>query len=148
VPPARVNRPAARDAAAAASERAEFERVERLMAQVPRAVFVFGSNAAGVHGRGAAAFVARHYGAQAGVGEGLRGQSYALPTKRTWRDPLTWHEVEHAVARFLAFARSRPDLGFIVTRVGCGLAGYTDAQMAPLFASAPDNCALPIGWGD
>ena len=49
-------------------------------------------------------------------------------------------------AKFLAYARAHPELTFEVTRVGCGLAGYTDADIAPLFKGAPSNCTLPDGW--
>jgi hypothetical protein len=114
---------------------------------VEQAVFVFGSNRQGIHGAGAAWFASRYRGAQAGQGEGLSGQSYALPTKHTPHDSSPDLDLlRESVARFLDFAQARPWLSFLVTRVGCGLAGFTDAQVAPLFAQAPANCFLPGIW--
>lgn len=110
------------------------------------AIFVFGSNLAGRHGKGAALVARIQYGAQRGVGEGLCGRSYAIPTKDERLRPLLRRGVACCVARFVLFALGRPDLTFVVTRVGCGLAGYTDAEIAPLFAAAPTNCELPEGW--
>ncbi|MHB1266164.1 MAG: A1S_2505 family phage non-structural protein [Acidithiobacillus ferriphilus] len=110
-------------------------------------VFVFGSNRQGIHGAGAALFASRYRGAQAGQGEGFAGQSYALPTKHGPHDPAPdFALLQESVARFLEFAKARPWLSFMVTRVGCGLAGFTDAQVAPLFAQAPANCFLPGIW--
>lgn len=117
------------------------------------AVFVFGSNRQGVHGAGAARWAATYRGALAGQGEGLApcnglmGQSYALPTKHgPWDRQPDFALLQESVARFLAFAALRPDLRFMVTRVGCGLAGFTDAQVAPLFAQVPANVFLPGIW--
>lgn len=123
----------------------EFARVSALMA-LPAAVFVFGSNLAGAHGGGAARVAYQEYGAKWGVGEGLAGRSYALPTKSSHFESLSLRDVAAHVDRFLAFAAARPDLTFAVTRVGCGLAGFTDAEIAPLFSAAPQNCELPEGW--
>jgi len=111
-------------------------------------VFVFGSNEAGRHGAGAALHAAKYHGAVYGVGRGHRGRSYAIPTKdaniRT--RPLEFIAVD--VAEFLTYAASHPELTFEVTRIGCGLAGYTDDQIAPMFDGAPSNCELPEGWRD
>lgn len=109
-------------------------------------IFVFGSNKRGAHGAGAALCAHREHGAVLGDGEGLTGRSYALPTKGWRLEVLPLEDIKVHVDRFLDFARSRPDLRFLVTRVGCGLAGYTDEDIAPLFADAPDNCDLPDGW--
>lgn len=109
-------------------------------------IFVFGSNLDGHHGGGAALHAMNAWGAKWGVGEGRTGNSYALPTKRTVYQSLTLPEVEDSVQRFLQYARENPDLEFYVTRVGCGLAGFTDEQIAPFFADAPENCRLPMGW--
>ena len=113
----------------------------------PNRVFVFGSNTAGIHGAGAALTAKKKYGARQRVGEGLQGSSYALPTKDERIRTLPLDAVRKGVERFLAFARSRPELTFFVTRVGCGLAGYTDTDIGPMFVGAPDNCELPEGWG-
>lgn len=105
-------------------------------------IFVFGSNLAGRHGKGDALTARAHHGAVYGQGEGLQGRSYGLPTKDARIQSLPLAEVEKSVERFLAFARSRPDLTFDVAAVGCRLAGFSPAQVAPLFASAPANCYL------
>lgn len=122
------------------------------------AVFVFGSNLAGIHGGGAARHAARWCGARAGQGEGPMGASvrapdnlvlpacYALPTKANPRTTLSLPEVAEHVEAFKAYVRECPSLLFQVTRIGCGLAGFTDEQIAPLFADAPQNCLLPGTW--
>ncbi|RRY03794.1 A1S_2505 family phage non-structural protein [Brucella anthropi] len=109
-------------------------------------IFVFGSNLAGKHGAGAAKFAAKNRGAITGMGHGFYGQSYALPTKDRDIRTLPFGQVEYAVALFLAFAKNRPQLEFQVTRVGCGLAGFKDEQIAPLFINAPDNCWFDEAW--
>ena len=109
-------------------------------------IFVFGSNLQGIHGAGAAAHAARWCGAIRGQGEGLQGDSYALPTKHGPGRSMSLSEVAHAVQRFKAFAAATTDLTFQVTRVGCGLAGFADEQIAPLFDDAPANCLLPGMW--
>jgi hypothetical protein len=112
----------------------------------PGAVFVFGSNRAGRHGKGAALTAKQRHGAVQGVGEGFRGTSYAIPTKDERIQPLPLDQIEWHVARFLQFAAERPDVQFFVTRIGCGLAGYFDDEIAPFFAGATDNVLLPAGW--
>ena len=109
-------------------------------------IFVFGSNLAGRHGKGAALTARWQYGAQYGVGAGPTGQAYALPTKDHNLRTLPLAAIEQAVQRFLRYAAAHPELTFQVTRIGCGLAGYTDAQIAPMFQAAPANCLLPAGW--
>lgn len=111
---------------------------EQITALKANEVFVFGSNAAGLHHAGAAAAAHRHFGAVWGEGEGLRGQSYALPTMEGLQ------AFRGAVARFLTFATDHPELRFLVTKVGCGIAGYTPEQVAPWFAGAPANVVLPV----
>ena len=111
-------------------------------------IFVFGSNLAGRHGKGAAKFAREQYGAVYGVGEGPTGHAYALPTKDQGLRTRTLPNIQNSVRTFIAYARSRPDLEFTVTRVGCGLAGYKDTDIAPLFRGAPKNCILPLGWRD
>lgn len=114
------------------------------MASFP--IFVFGSNAAGRHGAGAAKFAHEHRGAIYGQGSGRQGQSYGIPTKDKYLKTLPLTVIKLHVAEFLAYAREHPDAHFEVTRIGCGLAGYRDKQIAPLFAGAPKNCELPVGW--
>lgn len=109
-------------------------------------IFVFGSNLAGRHGRGAALHAHRHCGAQYGIGEGPTGHAYAIPTKDEALRTRPLELINRSVERFLEYARAHPELSFRVTRVGCGLAGYQDKDIAPMFADAPENCDLPDGW--
>lgn len=109
-------------------------------------IFVFGSNLAGRHGKGAALTARRDYLAEYGVGQGRTGNSYAIPTKGYSMEVLPLSAIECYVSRFIDYAKQHPELTFNVTRVGCGLAGYKDEQIAPFFADAPENCVLPEGW--
>lgn len=109
-------------------------------------IFVFGSNLAGRHGKGAALAARTEHGAQYGVGVGPTGNAYAIPTKGRTLVTLPLAVIEHHVAEFLKYAYAHPELEFNVTRIGCGLAGYRDAQIAPFFAGAPANVHLPTGW--
>lgn len=106
-------------------------------------VFVFGSNLAGRHGAGAALWARQHRGAIYGQGIGLQGNSYAIPTKNEYLQTLSLPSIQSHVKEFIRFAGSRPDLTFELTPVGCGLAGYKPAQIAPMFAEAPGNVQLP-----
>ncbi len=101
-----------------------------------RPVFVFGSNLAGRHGKGAALHAKREHRAVHGVGVGRTGNAYAIPTKDAALRTLPLSGIMGYVLEFLRYAKAHPDLRFEVTRIGCGLAGYTDAQMAPMFADA------------
>jgi Mg-chelatase subunit ChlD len=103
-------------------------------------IFVFGSNANGYHRGGAAAFAMREFGAVWGQGEGLQGKSYAIPTMEGL------DQLREAVNRFTAFADQHQELRFLVTMVGCGIAGYSPRDIAPLFKGCIDleNVALPI----
>lgn len=112
-----------------------------VMARNP--VFVFGSNLAGIHGGGAARWAYENRGAEWGVGFGLTGTSFAIPTKDWNIETLPLGEIEKFVRRFLKFARARPDLTFQLTPIGCGHAGYTPEQIAPMFKEAPENVMLP-----
>jgi hypothetical protein len=109
-------------------------------------VFVFGSNHAGRHGAGAALFALQNHGAIYGQGIGLQGQSYAIPTKDYYIRTLSLGLIHGHVDEFIRYAKARPGVTFKVTRIGCGLAGYTDSQIAPMFKDAPINCNLPEGW--
>jgi hypothetical protein len=107
-----------------------------------RRIFVFGSNTAGRHAGGAARFARDELGAEEGVGEGLTGQCYALPTCDANCQPLPFPEVALAVRRFLAFARAHTEIDFLVTAVGCGIAGFRASDIQPLFSMATDNVYL------
>ena len=113
-----------------------------------REVFVFGSNLAGRHGKGAALYAAQHYGAERGVGEGLTGDAYALPTKAANLEVLPFCEVVRAIRTFCDVARSMPDVRFLVTPVGTGLAGHDKAAVWRAFVDArmPPNCVLTSSW--
>lgn len=109
-------------------------------------VFVFGSNQAGIHGAGAAYDAKRFWGATPGCGEGFSGESYAIPTKDDQIRTRPLYLIEHNISEFIRYAEGNPDIDFQVTRIGCGLAGYHDRQIAPLFRGAPENVHLPLGW--
>ena len=107
-------------------------------------VFVFGSNESGRHGKGAAK-TALKWGAKRGVGEGLSGQTYAIPTKDTKVITLSLNKIRKYIARFIEFARENSDSTFLVTEIGCGLAGYSAEDIAPFFSDAIDmeNVHMP-----
>lgn len=109
-------------------------------------IFVFGSNMAGRHGKGAALYARNNQGAVNGVGEGRTGNAYAIPTKDYRIETRPLHHIEQSVHRFLEYARDHPELDFEVTKIGCGLAGYEEGDISPMFRGAPDNCKLPDGW--
>lgn len=109
-------------------------------------IFVFGSNNAGRHGKGAALYALRYHGAIYGQGEGLQGTSYAIPTKSKWLKPLMLTDIYVNIRRFKLFATYHPQLTFLVTPVGCGLAGYSQEQIKPLFEPLPMNCRYSPEW--
>lgn len=106
----------------------------------PGEIFVFGSNLAGVHGGGAARIALEKFGAVPGQGVGLQGRSYAIPTMQGGVET-----VRPYVEEFVDFARRHQELTFLVTRIGCGIAGFRDEEIAPLFADAlkMPNVVLP-----
>ena len=117
---------------------------ENITALNENEVFVFGSNYAGRHGKGAALTALRKFGARSGQGMGLMGQSYGIATKGWRMDVLPLPKIGVQVERFLRFARAHPELKFLVTEIGCGLAGYHPRHIAPLFGSnIPENVSLP-----
>jgi hypothetical protein len=111
--------------------------------EVSRNIFVFGSNLAGRHRKGSALEARKHHGAVSGKGVGLWGNSYAIPTKDSYLRVLTLPAIQIFVTQFLSFARQHPELTFNVVAIGCGLAGYKPAQIAPMFLAAPGNVKLP-----
>jgi hypothetical protein len=112
----------------------------------PRQVFVFGSNLAGRHGRGAAKEAAQHWGAKYGVGEGPTGRAYAIPTKDEHLNTLPLPTIAHYVKRFLGHASAHEHLTFHVTGIGTGLAGYSATDIAPMFRGHPPNVILPTAF--
>ena len=109
----------------------------------PNEIFVFGSNLKGMHGGGAAYIAYRKFGAIMGQGIGLQGQSYAIPTMQGGVETIRPY-----VDEFIAFAKENQNLTFLVTRIGCGIAGFSDDEISPLFEKAHDveNIVLPPGW--
>lgn len=110
----------------------------------PNEVFVFGSNAAGFHAGGAAAQAMHHFGAIWGQGEGLQGSSYAIPTMEGLDN------MKAAIERFAQYATEHNELRFLVTRIGCGIAGYSAREIAPLFSGCVslENVTLPSDFWD
>lgn len=108
----------------------------------PDEIFVFGSNALGMHHGGAARIAYNEFGAEWGNGEGLQGQSYAIPTMEGE------YNTKLAIKRFIQFAQDHPELKFMVTPIGCGIAGYTPEEIAPMFKDAVcgKNVYLPISF--
>ena len=109
-------------------------------------IFVFGSNLRGVHGAGAAYHALKNEGAVPGQGVGHYGNSYAIPTKDFRIETLPLKSIEYYVDGFILYARYNQHLQFKVTRIGCGLAGYTNEDIAPMFANAPENCHFDMEW--
>ena len=116
---------------------------ERITSLQPNEIFVFGSNLRGMHGGGAAYIAYRKFGAIMGQGVGLQGQSYGIPTMQGGVETIRPY-----VDDFIEFAKQHPELTFLVTRIGCGIAGFTDEEISPLFEKAHDeeNIVLPEGW--
>ncbi len=106
-------------------------------------IFVFGSNLQGMHGGGAARLAYEKFGAIWGQGVGLQGQSYGIPTMHGGVEAIKPY-----VDEFIDFAKSHPELTFLVTRIGCGIAGFRDEEIAPLFKECIeiDNVILPISF--
>jgi hypothetical protein len=111
-------------------------------------IFVFGSNLAGIHGKGSALAARKSYGAELGVGEGRTGNSYAIPTKDKQLKVLSLKAISESVNKFKDYAEKHQDLRFVVVKVGCGLAGYSENNIKPMFTDSPANCELPKGWRD
>ena len=113
---------------------------DRITSLKENEIFVFGSNLAGAHGGGAAWLAYQRFGAIWGQGVGLQGQSYGIPTMQGGVETIKPY-----VDEFIVFARQHPELRFLVTRIGCGIAGFEPEEIAPLFAEALDleNVILP-----
>lgn len=118
---------------------------ENITSLGPDEVFVFGSNLAGNHAGGAARVARERFGAVMGQGVGMQGQSYAIPTMQGGVETIKPY-----VDEFIALAREWDQTTFWVTRIGCGIAGFTDEEIAPLFAEALDlyNVRLPKSFVD
>lgn len=110
--------------------------------------FVFGSNLAGRHGAGAARHALEQCDAAWGIGVGKTGRSYAIPTKDARIQTLDLFQINEFVCDFVDYVKSNPNEKFFITRIGCGLAGYTDADIAPMFHQIAENinCTFPVEW--
>ena len=113
---------------------------ERILELKENEIFVFGSNLAGAHGGGAARLAYNRFGAVWGEGVGLHGRTYAIPTMQGGVDTIKPY-----VDSFISFAKEHTEHTFLVTRIGCGIAGFRDEEIAPLFVDAIDmeNIILP-----
>lgn len=118
---------------------------ERITHLVENEIFIFGSNLAGAHGGGAARVAYNYFGAVWGQGVGLQGQSYAIPTMQGGVDTIRPY-----VDEFIEFATQHPELIFLVTKIGCGIAGFIEEDIAPLFAAdiEIENITLPEEFVD
>lgn len=108
--------------------------------------FVFGSNESGIHGSGAARSAYKNYDAVLGKGFGPTRYTFAIPTKDWKIQTLPLETVKVYVDAFIRFARHERNYSFMVTRIGCGLAGFKDEEIAPLFKDAPSNCQFDLAW--
>ena len=111
----------------------------------PKDIFVFGSNLAGAHAGGAARLANQKFGAVLGQGVGLQGNSYAIPTMQGGVETI-----QPYVDEFIQFAMSHPEMTFYVTKIGCGIAGFSEEEIAPLFKNALEiaNIRLPRDFVD
>lgn len=108
-------------------------------------IYTFGANLRGRHGKGSAKIALENFGAKEGVGFGLEGQSFAIPTKDKKIKTLTLVQIKYFVDKFIIFAKRKPDLIFLVVEIGCMNAGYKPVDIAPLFKDAinVENIYLP-----
>lgn len=120
---------------------------ENITELAPNEIFVFGSNSEGQHAGGAAYFAMDRFGAKWGIGEGLVGNTYALPTMDDLSNP---DSIKPHADKFIEFAKAHPEYTFLVTKVGCGIAGFTIEEVAPYFkgALALANVVLPKEFVD
>ncbi len=109
-------------------------------------VFVFGSNSAGHHYGGAAKLAHEKFGAEWGVGEGKTGNCYAFPTLTENMQQRPIRALEFSAYRLKLEASHNPDKTYLLTRVGTGIAGFEESEMAKLFADSPENITKPPGW--
>ncbi len=122
---------------------------DNITSLAPNEIFVFGSNLAGRHGKGAALLAKQKFGAIEGQGAGLYGQSYAIATKDKNLKTLPLKEIQWQIWVLMGFAYAKDDKKFLVTKIGCGLAGYSPDEIAPLFwhpnlrYPIPSNMILP-----
>lgn len=109
-------------------------------------IFVFGSNMAGIHAGGAARQAQKDFGAKDGAGEGLWGRSYAFPTLKANFKKRLRRQLRESRDMLFACAAKHPDKEFLLTKVGCGIAGFNEKYIKSLFVNPPKNLILPLEW--
>jgi hypothetical protein len=112
----------------------------------PDTVFVFGSNMAGKHHGGAAAIAVSHFGALLGVGRGWSGQSFAIPTMNEHLQQMPLSQIQHYVDDFKLYTKNHPKTKYFLTAIGCGIAGYTTEEIAPMFKGISRNVIFPASF--
>jgi hypothetical protein len=123
---------------------------EKVMTLEENEIFVFGSNISGKHGKGAAKTALNKFGARWGQGAGIQGRSYGIPTKDRNLCVLSVNEITYYIEKFIKFTKKNPQLIFLVTEIGCGLAKFSPKVIAPLFKDAisVENVHLPQRFWD
>lgn len=123
---------------------------ERVKGLVVPDIFVFGSNKAGRHGKGAARYALENYNAEYGVGEGLTGYAYAIPTKGQNLEALPFSEIDEAICRFINHAKATPQDSYELTPIGTGLAGHSKRDVWSVLKreGLPSNVFLSSSWID
>lgn len=111
-------------------------------------IFCFGSNLSGLHSGGSAREAVINYGAIFGEGIGHHGNSYAIPTLTAKFTKMELYDIGAHIDDFIEYAKAHPELTFNIVAIGCGIAGFTPEEIAPMFADAPDNCNLPKEFTD
>jgi len=124
----------------------KYHRNNTMPEQNENYIFVFGSNLGGFHRKGAADVAFKYFGAEMYKGVGIMGSSYAIPTKDRFIRTLDLKEISRYVNMFKEYTFNRPDSKFWVTAIGCGLAGYKNHQIAPMFKDCNTNCSFPDVW--
>lgn len=109
-------------------------------------VFVFGSNMAGTHAGGAAKTALLHFGAMKGAGRGWSGQSYAIPTMNEHLQQMPLSQIQHYIEDFKIYTKNHPKMKYFITSIGCGVAGYTVEEIAPMFKGISKNVIFPISF--
>ncbi len=119
---------------------------DKIFNPAPGLILVFGSNLAGIHATGASRYAYNWCGAEWEVGEGLMGNSYAIPIENRRLQTLKLEDIKNYVEQFIVFAWEHREFQFFVTRLGCGPKEYTVDDIAPLFVDAPPTCEFPDAW--
>lgn len=109
-------------------------------------IFIFGSNLAGNHAGGAARYAYDNFDAEWGVGEGLTGRCYAFPTLTKNMAQVSNTELKASRLNLYKTANDNPDKEFLLTKVGCGIAGFPEWRIKKLFTNVPINIIKPEGW--